>query len=236
MARPYYFDEDEQKGREIDVVGYRYRRIENRTHGFHFFAQASLMVQCKKSDKHHWVFIVEPLRGKGTRLRNELCYYSSPDIFVPPRKGCRNLVPFPTVRNVHHYFVQPVVGIAYREAFKQGGKDTIFEAVITAVKASESDKLRRARQAATQCVYLYYPVVVFDGKLYVAAAEDEFQPRPANHVLFRMSYRSGVYDGVYMVDVVTPAYLPDLCEDILREHAVVCDALERTHKPLVYPD
>jgi hypothetical protein len=235
-ASPYYFDEDEQKGREIDVVGYRYRRIQNRASGFHFFVQASLVVQCKKSDKHHWVFIIEPERSKGTRLRHELCYYSSPDIFVPPKEGFRNLVPFSVLRNVHHYFAHPVVGIAYSEAFKQTGKDTIFEALITAVKACEFDRLRRTQQGVKQCVYLYYPVVVFDGKLYIASAEGGFEPRPASHVLFRMAYRSRAYQGLYLVDVVTPDYLAVLCGETLREHGVICDTIETTRKQLAYPN
>jgi len=71
--------------------------------------------------------------------------------------------------------------------------------------------------AGSNCVCFYYPMVIFDGKLYEAFLDDKnkIEAQKVDSVMVSFSYESPKYQDVrFIVPIMTEQYLPTFCSGL----------------------
>jgi hypothetical protein len=118
----------------------------------------------------------------------------------------------------------------------QGGKDEIFEAKSQLVKYVSYDlknlihrlKLRGYNPKKNYFIWMYFPVIVFDGKLFesIVKKDGNIELFERKHILFETSYcpkyihefnDKEILDLNYIIDVITPDYLPQYLKIIRND-------------------
>lgn len=214
----YYLDKETKKGRDLDIkveVPIRYKGMAKGKASDQIGAFLKLLIQCKRIPGNVWVF-----------------FKTSHEIFSMPQ--CTSVldslewiplshVDFAFLPDLHYNHI-PATTI-YDEYILDENKtnkrvDNLFQGIISLAKAT-SYELENAVQGlkgvvdrfkdildhphAIGHVELFYPVVVFDGKMFLAEKTDEYGemiPTPINHVCLFFDYISGSYDIDLYVDIV----------------------------------
>lgn len=211
----YYLDLDEGKGREIDVTGDKRWLVINGRTFYSINMSATLTVECKTSSRP-WVFYNVPVSANTRLLRDALLICSKPDIFktVGRYLGLVRMQKF--LQEHHHHSKITELAVAFQEPFTNNqNRDPIFQSLLQTTKASEFHNSLAQERMSNQSVALTYPIVVFSGQLFSANLDDDnLTLAPSEHIVCQFAYRSSHYDRHYLVDVVTPDYLPLLMEQI----------------------
>lgn len=187
----YYLDVDEDKGREIDVVGQKRWLVINSRTFFSINLSARLAIECKTSNRP-WVFYTVPSSPAVGVLRYAQLICAKPDIFRTMGRYL-GLVPmhkfFP---ENHHHSKVAEVAVAFQEPFASNqDRDPIFQALIQAAKAAEFYHSLANDKMGNQSVALIYPIVVFSGQLVSATFEDnDLTLNPTDHLVCQFAYRS----------------------------------------------
>jgi len=226
-----YLDEDENKTRRIDI----YAIHETEMRQFvgkrepEFFVGARLLVECKKSDTHAWVFFTRreyarPEPGDGQIF----------DFLEVLSKGKKKFLDeltdlFPWGKL--HYDRFKRIGHTYAEVKFQGkGKESserqeIFEASNQLMKYAsyeiQKESERIAGDTSNRNVLFLFPAIAFDGMLYEAIVKGgKTRLFKRAHILLETSRYSKQSGGIssYLIDVVAkdelPQYLRSLNKDI----------------------
>lgn len=193
----YYIDQDENKGREIDI-----RANKNATGG-RICVWSMLSVEVKKSDKPWIIFTSNKrfLEPGGYGLLNH-CHNVNSDLLT-----------YENIMDEHPSCSQLRLGRKEYVAFSSTPQ--IFSAILSATKAGiEAHRLAEAYKEAYNAdsydVSFYTPLVVVNGNLFEAYLDDqgEMCVEEKNHIAFRLNYASPSYDkSRYLVDIVTTAGL-----------------------------
>jgi len=219
-----FYDEDERKSRKIDFLAHR--AVAKSFRSFKGLLY-DIVVECKKSDKP-WIFYTP----QSPSLREErnfstLLYLK---ILSKPKMSPKQI----TSMLAHNHYIakEPTDRIAqasYIAFISEEGKDQIFTAVNQVPKAlryfmhvGEStigfDVIRNA-------LVVYYPVVVFDGKMYECILEEgKPQLKEANYVKYHTSFfgvtresdNEKASEG-FLIDFVTKDFLPTYIEWLNEE-------------------
>lgn len=208
----YYIDEDEQKGREIDICAYTNVFSEKPS----LSVGLSLICEVKQSLKYPWI-ILSTKRGfiesEGwLRLHYSVGEVDSQLLSAEEiEKNC-------TTRQFSR------IGRSYYEGFKPtDAKSPIFEALTTACKAAEhwlkrnveAAKLRGDKEEDFPFRHIIFvdPLIVLDGPLYEAYLDEENQIKldEIRHIPISFGYISTKYSGFgHLVEVVITEELPTL--------------------------
>lgn len=198
----YYIDQDEGKGREIDMRALK--NYEFRAGGKEYFIRNCLLIECKKSAEKPWVVFTSSqtiydgllffLHSRGVRKDIKWKDYNVP-------KKMDKLHPFSLCERRGRTFFEPFTNF-------QG--ESIYKSLITSVKAAIA--MRDIEFAAkSNDVCFYYPTVIFDGKLYEAYLNEKnkIEAQEADFVIVSFFYQSLRYqDERFIVPIVTERYLP----------------------------
>lgn len=201
----YYFDRDEQKGREIDISAFLLSSSKGLSIGLHLIFQV-------KSSKKPWVVFSskrEIFEGGGWHRLNYGNEVAITDLSEDELEKESSLVKISRI------------GRSYCECFKsENEKKEIFEALTSVVKASEHC-LEKNKEAAKRTEkhrrYLHFvePVIVLDGLLYEAyiSTKDELKVNEIAYIPVSFGFISGAYGrfGIlgYLVDLLTLKELPN---------------------------
>jgi hypothetical protein len=204
----YYIDEDEQKGREIDICAYTNVSSPGLSVGL------GLICEVTKSPKYPWVIFSterQVLEGEGwLRLH-----------FSEGQLGS-TLLPFDEIESKATTKQFARIGRSYHECFKSpNAKSSIFEALITASKAAEYwlkreiefSKEETGRNIKHRSITFVDPLIVLDGALYEAYLDEDSQIKvdEVTHIPVSFGYISAKYSRYgYLIDVVTIEELPIL--------------------------
>jgi hypothetical protein len=211
-----FYDEDERKSRKIDFIAHK--ALAKNFQSFRRLIYTTV-VECKKSDKP-WVFYTP--RSSLLREKKDLAtvFYmkviSKPSL--PPLK-IQSLF-------AHNHYVakEPTDRIAQASyiAFTGGeeGKDQIFTAINQVLKALRyiiaQSKSHFRYHIVQGLLEVYYPVVVFDGKMYECVLSKGIpQLREAKYVKFETSFLAASQEidnektpERFLIDFVTKDFLP----------------------------
>lgn len=218
-SSPVYLDEDEGKGREIDVKAVRYASGSASLQLGRPAVQPVLMVECKKSEKP-WVFFV---RTEGYRYpwpAEVHCVSPVPNL-LPYILVKRPVVTMEWLTANHHYFRDSRLARTYFEPFRKDSEkrsQAIYAAASCATKACLYE-LKRSGPAAINHTFVY-PVIVFDGPLFeatVASNNASVSLTEARHVRLAFNYipksppeAQWARDALpFIVDVITREWLDD---------------------------
>ena len=203
----YYIDQDEGKGREVDMRALK--NYEFKAGGKSYFIRHCLIIQCKRSEKKKpWVVFTSPqtiydrhfffLQCRGVKMDIKWADYG-----VPEKMG-----------KIHPFSICKRRGRSFFEPFKHNeGGARIFESLITSVKAGIAIR-NNEFGASSNSVCFYYPMVVFDGKLYEAYLDNKnrIKAQEADSVMVSFFYESPKYkDERFIVPIVTERDLPTFC-------------------------
>lgn len=211
----FYLDLDEDKGREIDVTGHKRWLVINGRTFYSISLSASLTIECKTTEQRPWVFYTVPSTPRVRLLRDSLLVSAKPDIFRPTGRylGLVRMQKF--LADHHHHRKVTQVAVAFQEPFVNRDRGAIYQALLQASKAAEFYTSLARDSMSNQSVALIFPIVVFSGQLFSAEFKgDDLDLAPTDHVVCQLAYRSRHYDRTYLVDVVTPEYLPRLLDQI----------------------
>ena len=215
----YYMDEDEQKGREIDICAYTNVFSEKPS----LSVGLGLICEVKQTRKYPWV-IFSTKKGLVEGGGWGRLHYGIGKVGF-------ELLSFEEIemRSTTSQFTR--FGRSYHEGFRSAdAKSTIFEALTTACKAAEH-WLKRNKEAAGdtkderkpsarktvihRSITFVDPLIVADGPLYEAYLDEQNQIKldEIRHIPISFGYISAKYSRFgYLVEVVTTEELPTLLE------------------------
>jgi hypothetical protein len=223
----YYFDEEIQQGREIDVYALPLNPdpIDDRLLPFRI--SLYLAIECKKSDTHAWVFYTRPrlpmssiyMKGQYETTVPGLKSFSAESFEWDFEQKCLLL----------HYDKFERIAVAYDEIkkakmpkmepseVKEKGRREIFEAINQLVKFVSYElhetKARISNLPETVPKYEYieiqFPVIAFDGDMYeVTFTSGEPKLEKTKHLLLSTHFRCPYCKEVksFTIDVVHRSY------------------------------
>jgi hypothetical protein len=217
-SSPVYLDEDEGKGREIDVKAVRYVSGSPSLQLGGPAVQAVLMLECKKSE-NPWVFFVRTEAYRQPWATELHCVSPVPNL-LPYILVERPVVTMEWLTANHHYFSDSRLARTYFEPFRKNTEkrsQSIYAAASCATKACLYE-LRRFGPTIINHTFVY-PVIVFDGPLFEATVASNDAPilTAARHVRLAFNYipkspaeAQWARDALpFIVDVITRQCLED---------------------------
>lgn len=218
---PYFWDKDENKGREIDVKA-AYSSDELYRKGSSVFMSLSLVIECKRIRGNAWVFFKNP-----TGLYSPILRCSSFDFFeamegntlsslISSKKGTH----FDRCRTKSTQYDEYIV--SQNKSNKR--KDNIWSSVIKIIKAcsGEIENLKNQNDESIEelrlegldrwvdspddIISFVYPVIVFEGKLYEASIENEIVLKRRHYIQLHVDFKSRNYEGRFCIDIVSRPY------------------------------
>ena len=236
----YYLDRDEKKGRELDLkvkipIEYKGKFKGKPLDLIGIFL--NLLIQCKSIPGNTWVF-----------------FKTSHEVFSVPK--CTSVLDslewedrlharFAFLRDLHYRQVPKTT--LYDEYILDENKtnkrvDNLFEAIISLVKAtsyelntlvqglkSDVDRTDDILDNPLDFAELFYPIVVFDGKMYLAERTEKYGKMnltPIDHVCLFFDYVSGSYNIDLYVDIVQREAFDKFFHSVLNDIEILRKALE----------
>lgn len=204
----YFLDRDEGKGREVDL-----RALKNfecqRGGKVLKWVRHCLILECKKSSEKPWVILTSPTTSYDGGVAELECEGFNPldmqdniDIYMEYLYELDRIHPFSKYERR---------GRSYFEAFKNlGSGSVIFSALTTAVKAAIAGREDKFGASDNSACY-YYPMVVFDGRLFEAYLHSgKIQVQEVDSVMISFFYQSRQYEKEqFIVPVLTEGALKD---------------------------
>src|SRR6185436_7976932 len=165
----YFLDRDEQKGREIDLRALK-NMFFNKGKG-QYAVRHCLLLECKKSSSRPWVIFTSPVVSYDQDVTGIQT--------AGARDGMWLELSFETVREFearHPWFSTPDRGRSYFEPFANSAdsNQTIFKALVSVVKALievRNAGFGSGAYGAIRNLAFYYPLIVLEGRLFVARLE-----------------------------------------------------------------
>ena len=197
----YYVDEDEQKGREIDIVA-----VSNTSSTQYRIAVcSSLICGIKKGTKYPWV-IFSTKRGTAEHEGWGRLHYAEGQVDS-------TLLPFEQIERKSTTSQFARIGRSYCEAYKSDdAKSAIFEALTAVVKASEYWVKKNKESSSgfyrdslgSRDITFVDPIIVLDGLLYEAYLDDDnhLQIEEKTHIPVSLGHISKAYGPGYLVEIV----------------------------------
>lgn len=218
---PYFWDKDENKGREIDIKA-TYSSDELYNRGSSVFMTLSLIIECKRIPGNAWVFFKSPADPYSPILR---CSWF--DFF----KGLEGDTLSHVISNKKstHFDRCSAKSTQYAEYIisqneSNKRRDNIWGSVIKLVKAcsEEVENLKDEDRKIIEdlrfegldlwverpdsTISFVYPVIVFEGKLYEASIEDEIILRRKHYIQLHIDFSSKNYKGKFCIDVISRSF------------------------------
>ena len=226
----YYFDEEIEQGRDIDIYAIPFFNLERFSNEElaekfgPFELRTEIAVECKKSDTHAWVFYTRPLIRPVSVIYTDGQYsddFSSIGIVSPVRSHL-------FLERALHYGNFKEAAIAYDEIKKKGNAKSrreIFEAVNQLVKfVSYEMRPPKETSAPTKhfSIFMMFPIIVFDGDMFEVTLESgEPKIERRKQLLLNTHYRSTHTQKVesFLIDVVQRSYFPRFIETLNQDFA-----------------
>jgi hypothetical protein len=213
----YYFDFDLNIARDIDIhAAYNPISAVENTHDFNVFSV--LAIECKKSEANAWIFFKTKFKsGQYMCVGQYADYLKSQDTrqFFHPV--------FNSIMNSLHYYFPKTFSMSYTQVkmtkSSQGNKtrNEVFEAVNQVVKyvsyqvGDYLGDLKESKGLSVNQCFLFFPVIVFDGELYLASsANGGVTLEKTKHAVLATFYKPKheMRRCPFFVDVVTRGYFP----------------------------
>lgn len=245
----YYFDEDAQQDRDIDIYAIPMENTEVFTNEKlakkmdPFFLGTEVAIECKKSTTHCWIFFTRPFL-KPSNLHTSGQYL---DKFsqTPVASGVEGLLfdkLYHYKKNRLHYDHFDEAAIAYDEIKKQGkskSRKDIFEGSNQLVKFVCYERGLPEKPDISKPdfqIMMYFPIIVFDGDMYEVKLESG-KPKleKTNHVLIRKSYRSPYTKQVerFLIDIVHRSYFSEFLKQLNSDFRKMRKAILESHDEFI---
>jgi hypothetical protein len=194
----YFIDEDEKKGREIDLHAHTNIYIKE---PFHIYFWSMLSVEIKKSKKP-WVIFTSNKRMTDTGGYGLLNHMHNIN---------KDFLSYKDIMKEHPSSEFIRLGRTEHVAFTKNNNPQIFSAILSSVKASiEQHRIAKEHKEAfneeSYDATFYSPVVLVDGKLFESYIDENnnIKLEESDHIVYSFNYVSPKYSNKqYLVDIVT---------------------------------
>src|SRR5699024_7637950 len=176
----YYLDDDSQRSREIDILAYKVREIDET------FYYTSLIISCKKSNEHLWTFLVKNLDEKDPNIEKYpiIDWSNNPIIdFMKKKQEFTNKVITGINSNENVRFTYGVDEQVFafqqldKKSYKPKNDKDIYNSIMTSIKALEYERNALNNRIDRDAVYNFNILSIFDGEMcslkYNGTAEPE---------------------------------------------------------------
>ncbi|HKM75449.1 MAG TPA: hypothetical protein VJZ32_03425 [Candidatus Bathyarchaeia archaeon] len=214
---------DEQKTREIDVEAVHVKEVSQFAGKKEpeLFIGMRLIVECKKSETHAWVFFTRPYQYE---IRPSIGEFQTFDFLEVLSNGKISLLDQAAdefgMPHLHYSRFNRQANtyseVKLQKLQGQPSKPTkseIFEAQNQLMKymnySNEQEAKKISRDVTRRDVLFNFLAIAFDGLLYEATLDDgKLALRRKNHVLLESRTQKGEYYQSCMIDVVSASWFP----------------------------
>lgn len=210
-----FFDKDEQKTRELDIMAHVGKRslFDRKTmEQSGWYLNPFLTIECKKSMVYSWVFF----RSDPPAMTFDIGH--SIDILTEKR-GHYDSMCGEMLKNcaseLLHYYSKHIVG-SYEQVKLGGrdkGKDMILDAISKTTKFIDYTMNRLKRfftfESIRKDIIFFFPLIVFDGELYEASFGKTLELKEAKHLIYETRYFPTLTRSLspMYIDIVRKDYL-----------------------------
>jgi hypothetical protein len=200
-----------------------------------------LIAECKKTDKHQWVFFDEGFNPLSGGVASKIDY--STDFAVLNQKVFNPLDNLYSTRLASHHFENPAIRKVrtYVETFKKPNEPTsIYKAVSNIFFARKFLKdwfsSTRSQTDESGRTFLNHFVIVLDGPLLLAHKDrDTFNLEEVSHLLLltfdsQENIHSGLLDNEIVIDVIRKDYFSDYIQLVKKDARCFNEHLNRIWK------
>jgi hypothetical protein len=216
-SQVFFHDKEENKSRYVDLAAIR--AIDK---PFHKFTRLNytVMAECKKSDKP-WVFYT-PSTTYLTK-ESDLATIGYLQVISKPQLEPREIIKL--LKHNHYVSEKPVDRFAVASYVPFTGDDQIFTATNQVLKGLQHQtgwlKQLVEKLGAPNILVVYYPSIIFDGKMYEYVLEKE-EPKltETRYVKYDVAFHlesNGEDSQSFLIDVVTKDFLPEYIDMLERE-------------------
>lgn len=236
----YFYDWEEGKAREIDIAAIWSPKKDKKDEVIlPFRIVHRLVIECKRSDTHAWIFLTLPKKSILTFEGNCIGFDSiaTKNALYCFMEGlqdtCKRLLHYDSFGRISRTYAE----IKYAKPKGQKSrKNEIFEAKNQLVKFIAYDIFQFLRRwenynfdpKTNHLIWMYHPTIVFDGKLYEALVENgSMQLLERKHLLLSTKYspkyieefpNTETPDLDYLIDVVRKDYFSDFLKILENEY------------------
>lgn len=219
----FYID-SEGTEREIDAMAHK-QTIFSTNSRPHNTVNSILIVECKRNQNNHWVFFDEDLGLQFINVISTLDTKQNEQIEWGVMKKLRSL-------RRHHYFEMKATS-SFSMAFKSPkGKNQIFEGLqeLFAAYKNERETVEK-NMKRTDCgegiwVNVYYPVLVLEGKLFIATmVREDLKVEEIDQVLYTAQHPSYL-DTWTTIDVVRADFFPNYLDSLDQDHEIIVSYIQ----------
>lgn len=233
VHNPSYLDDVEKRSREFDIHALRSSVMREAAENVLIaYMYTRLVVECKKSDKP-WVFFTTAEHNTSSRS-GRLIQLTSPvrNLFWP-ESSPHTVIPFDELSSLHHYFHEKERARTFHEPFKNTAQHApmIYTAILSTIKAV---LFYLAQPSMHDVIGLYYPVVIFDGPLFVAKVgqqkeitleEVQYLQLSHHYTLPAKTRTDWDTEREFIIDIVHESHVDDYLLRMEREHNVIAAKL-----------
>jgi len=192
----------------------------------------NMIIECKKSKDKPWVFFSSTCYPGTGNLLYFLCYVSDFDAYFESKRQLRLLGQIYKHCTKNHYAHKEIpMCIAYSEAFKNpSAPSEIYKGIDSVLSFLLCDmESRYKRRKQFDCfTSFYYPIIVLDGEMVEAKAEDgSIRIEERDHIQLRTTYDR----EIYIIDVVRKDYFDKFFDLIHIDHDEFVDSIGRIKLP-----
>jgi hypothetical protein len=222
----YYLDQAENKARYVDMIATRLEPVKGPKVDR---LNVTLVTECKRSRDKPWVFYMVPKEDIHKPTFGQIALMktnSQPALSPPDYKLFWH----------SHYFLDNVNKVAIRGyvAFADGknGMNTAINQSLKALIYARNDVaklLPKLPRTLWGIVMIYYPLVVFDGKMCECEKNgNSIKLSDANYVQFQVNYgiSEEISQEIFLVDVVRSDYLTEYLTLIDDEISLISNELK----------
>jgi len=229
----YYYDADMNVARELDIRATPYKPEKDKQKEEIFSFYPFLAIECKKSESNAWVFFKRKMKlgtfGFEGQYLDYITAWNIQEWFSPI---------YATLLGNLHYYKSREFSRAYKQIKLQkdraSSKDEIFEAINQLVKYLSYEienyvDLYKGGKMKIMSNIFYFPIIVFDGKLYEAVLNDgQLGLKKVNHTTFLTFYRPRHAPGrlPFLMDVVQRNHFPKFLRLIEKEIELISKKIE----------
>jgi hypothetical protein len=202
----YYLDDVKNVDREIDIIAYKVKEIEN------CFYYTTLIISCKKSDIYLWAFLTADLRDEDPNI--DICPISNWTNNKILKYMLDNVVNAggEIQKQIDKEYLNFVYGINKRvfafqqmsvKEYKPQNDDKIYDSIISTIKALEYEKNSLDVRKSDTSFYDFHLLSVFDGEMNeVYFKDDEIFTYDINNIKYLNRHIINKKENFYRVHFI----------------------------------
>lgn len=215
----YFFDDDEKKGREIDI-SVLFNPLARSKDVSKVKILPEILIECKKSANKAWVFFTRRTNPSVSSYWGQ--YFDNFQLETDFSQSLMGSFMDWALGNLD-YFESKKISSSYAQVRLKNERDLdkseIFEGIMQLIKATMYEckqRIGKFKRLRGNLVFFFMPVIIFDGELFEARLKSgTIIIEPAKYVLLKTYYKPDFRDGplMFFIEIVQKNHVKDWLEN-----------------------